>query len=101
MAKTTLIPLEDHVLVEPVEQETTTKSGFILPEKEEKPTKGTVIAVGQGKILDNGQRAPLDVQVGDVIYFTKYSPDELEVEHNGQKKTYLVIKHASILAVEK
>lgn len=101
MAKASLIPLEDHVLVEPMAQETTTKSGIILPEKDEKPTKGKVIAVGQGKILDNGQRAPIDVAVGDMIYFTKYSPDELEIDEQWEKKTYLVIKQASILAVEK
>ncbi len=98
---TTLIPLEDHVLVEAIEQETTTKSWIILPEKEDKPTRGKVIAVGAGKILENGTRAPIDVKVGDVVYFTKYSPDEIEVDQDGKKSIYLVIKHSSILAVEK
>ncbi len=93
--------MEDHILVEPMEDETTTKSGIILPQKDDKPTKGKVIAVGMGKILENGTRAPIDVVVGDMIYFTKYSPDELEIEVDGQKKIYLVIKHSSILAVEK
>lgn len=95
MAK--LVPLEDHVLVKPLEEEKTSASGLILPDSKEKPSKGEVIAVGKGKILDNGQRAPMDVKVGDIVHFTKYSPDELEV---GDEK-YLVIKQSSILAVEK
>jgi chaperonin GroES len=75
-----LIPLEDHILIEPINEETTTKSGLILPDSKEKPSKGRVVAVGQGKILDNGSRAPIDVTVGNIVYFTKYSPDELELE---------------------
>jgi chaperonin GroES len=81
--------------VEAVEQETTTKSGIILPsDNKEKPSMGKVIAVGAGKILDNGSRAPIDVKVGDVVYFTKYAPDELDVDG----KKYLVVKQSSILA---
>jgi chaperonin GroES len=56
-----------------------------------------VVAVGKGKILDNWQRSPIDVTEGDIVYFTKYSPDELEVD----KVKYLVVRHSSILAVEK
>lgn len=91
-----LVPLEDHILVEAFEEETTTKSGIILPDSKEKPSKWKVVAVGNGKILENGQRAPMDVKVGDVVYFTKYSPDELEID----SKTYLVVRHSSLLAVE-
>ena len=94
------IPLEDHILIEPITQEVVTKSGIILPDAKEKPSKGTVIAVGQGKILENGTRAPIDVKVGDTVYFTKYAPDELEVEVTGEKKIYLVVKHSSLLVVE-
>lgn len=91
----TLTPLEDHIIVEAIEEETTTKSGIILPTgNKEKPSQGKVIAVGNGKILDNGQRAPIDVKIGDIVYFTKYAPDELEVDG----KKYLVIKQSSILA---
>lgn len=91
----TLIPLEDHIIVEAVEEETTTKSGIILPsDNKEKPSKGKVIAVGAGKILDNGNRAPVDVTIGDTVYFTKYAPDEIEVDGT----TYLVIKQSSVLA---
>jgi chaperonin GroES len=94
------IPLEDHILIESIEQEVVTKSGIILPDSKEKPSKGIVIAVGQWKILENGTRAPIDVKVGDTVYFTKYAPDELEVEVQGKKKTYLVVKHSSLLVVE-
>ena len=89
------MPLEDHIILEPVEEETTTKSGIILPsDNKEKPSKGKVIAVGAGKILDNGTRAPIDVTIGDTVYFTKYAPDEIEVDG----KIYLVIKQSSVLA---
>lgn len=95
---TNLLPLEDHILVEPFQEDAVTKSGIILPDSnKEKPSKGTVIAVGPGKILDNGTRSTMDVTVGQVVYFTKYAPDELELDG----KTYLVIKHSSLLAVEK
>ncbi|MCF7834862.1 co-chaperone GroES [Candidatus Gracilibacteria bacterium] len=90
----TLIPLEDHIILEAIEEENKTASGIILPDSKEKPSKGKVIAVGEGKILDNGSRAPVDLKEGDIVYFTKYSPDELEVD--GVK--YLVIKQSSILA---
>lgn len=89
-----LLPLEDHILVEAIEEENKTKSGIILPEKNEKPSKGKVIAVGDWKILDNWTRAPMDVKIGDIVYFTKYSPDELDIDW----KKYLVIKLSSILA---
>ena len=96
-----LIPLEDHILIEPISEETVTKSGIILPDSKEKPSKGKVVAVGQWKILDSGARAPIDVKVGDIVYFTKYSPDELDVELWGEKKKYMVVKHGSLLAVER
>ena len=89
-----LIPLEDHILVEPIEEENKTKSWIILPDSKEKPSKWSVVAVWNWKILDNGSRAPIDVKVGDIVYFTKYSPDELEVDWT----KYLVIKQSSILA---
>lgn len=93
----TLQPLEDHILIEAINEESTTKSGIILPDSKEKPSKGRVVAVGNGKILDNGSRAPIDVAVNDIVYFTKYSPDELDIDG----KKYLVVKHGSLFAVEK
>lgn len=96
-----LIPLEDHVLIEPIEEEATTASGFILPtDNKEKPSKGKVVAAWKGKIMDSWERWPMDVKVWDVVYFTKYSPDELEVWQGEDKKNYLVVRHGSILAVE-
>lgn len=96
-----LIALEDHILVEPVKEENTTASGIILPsDDKEKPSRGVVIAVGTGKILDNGQRGPMDVLVWDTVYFTKYSPDEIELVVDGEKKKVLVVRHSSLLAKE-
>lgn len=74
-----LIPLEDHIIVKALKQEASTPSGILLPESNEKPNKGEVIAVGAGKILENGNRAPIDVAIGDIVYFGKYAVDELEV----------------------
>lgn len=99
---TKLIPLEDHVLIEPIQQEETTKSGIVLTDtNKEKPSKGTVVAVGPGRLLDNGERSIMDVKEGDIVHFTKYAPDELDVGSMGDKKTYLIVKHSSILAIEK
>ena len=98
MAK--VVPLEDHVLIKPMTEEATTKSGIILPDSKEKPNKGEVVALGEGKILDNGNRSPIDVKIGDVVYFTQYAPDEVEVEEQGEKVKYLIIKHSSLLAKE-
>ncbi|MFC2494918.1 co-chaperone GroES [SR1 bacterium human oral taxon HOT-345] len=97
---TRLIPLEDHIIVKPLVQESTTKSGIILPENKEKPSKGEVVAVGAGKILENGSRASVDVKVGDIVYFAKYSIDELEIDEDGEKKKYLVMKQNYIMAKE-
>ncbi|MDR0607280.1 MAG: co-chaperone GroES [Candidatus Peribacteria bacterium] len=73
---------------------------MILPDSKEKPHKGAVIAIGAGKILENGSRSPVDVKVGDVVYFTQYAPDEIEVNEGEDKVKYLVIKHSSLLAKE-
>ena len=97
---TRLIPLADHIIVKPLVQESTTKSGIILPENKEKPSKGEVVAVGAGKILENGSRASVDVKVGDIVYFAKYSIDELEIDEDGEKKKYLVMKQNYIMAKE-
>ncbi|MBB1543571.1 MAG: co-chaperone GroES [candidate division SR1 bacterium] len=95
---TKLIPLEDHIIVKPLAQETQTKSGILLPESNEKPSKGEVVAVGNGKILENGSRAPIDVAIGDIVYFGKYALDELEVEEEGKTVKYLVMKQSYIMA---
>ena len=95
-----LKPIEDHVLIKPLNEESTTKSGIILPDSKEKPKKWKVIAVGDGRILDDGSRSIMDVKIWDVVYFTQYAPDEIECEENGEKVKYLVIKQNSLLAKE-
>ncbi|MDF2940885.1 MAG: chaperonin GroES [Gammaproteobacteria bacterium] len=73
-------PLHDRVLVRRAEEETKTPGGIVLPgSATEKPLKGEVVAVGNGKILENGQVRPLDVKVGDKVYFGKYAGTEVKV----------------------
>ncbi len=95
MAK--LRPLGDHVIVKPLSDDAVTKSGIVLPDtvNKEKPEKGEVIAIGPGKLLDNGSRATPSVKVGEKVVFKKYSPDEVKVD--GQE--YLVISEGDIMAV--
>ncbi|MBI4281401.1 co-chaperone GroES [Candidatus Uhrbacteria bacterium] len=95
MAK--LRPLGDHVIVKPLSDDAVTKTGIVLPDtvNKEKPEKGEVIAIGPGKLLDNGSRATPSVKVGEKVVFKKYSPDEVKVD--GQE--YLVISEGDIMAV--
>lgn len=92
-----LKPLHDRVIVKPITEDEITKSGIVLPDTvdKEKPEKGEIIAVGDGKLLDNGQRAPLSVKVGDKVMFKKYSPDEIKVD--GEE--YLIISESDILGI--
>jgi chaperonin GroES len=93
---TTYKPLNDHVLIKPIDGTEVSKAGIILPDTvdKEKPEKGEIVAIGQGKLLENGQRAPMSVKVGDKVIFKKYSPDELPGE-----KDLLIIKEEDIMAV--
>ena len=77
-----LRPLGDRVIVKPAAKEEMTKAGIILPDTvdKERPEQGEVIAVGPGKLLESGSRAPMSIKVGDKIVFKKYSPDEVKVE---------------------
>jgi len=90
-------PLGDRVLIKPIAEDITTKSGIVLPEtvEKEKAEKGEVLAVGPGRILDNGQVASVTVKVGDKVMFKKYSPDEIKV--NGEE--LLIISEQDILAI--
>ena len=75
-------PLHDRVLVRRAEEETKTPGGIVLPgSATEKPLKGEVVAVGKGKILENGQVRPLDVKLGDKVYFGKYAGTEVKVDN--------------------
>ncbi len=91
-------PLSNHIFLEPIDEEKTTKSGIVLPETAEKETsiKGKIIAVGPGKISENGgQRIPMSVKVGNLVLFKKYGPDEIEIDG----KKYLVGDEEDILAI--
>jgi len=85
------------MFIEPVEEESVTKSGIVLPDtaEKEKPIKGKVIAVGPGKLTEKGERIQMSVKVGDVVLFKKYGPDEIELE----SKKYLVGDEDDILAI--
>jgi len=94
--KVSIKPLEDRVVVQANEAETTTASGLVIPDTaKEKPQEGTVIAVGPGRIDDNGNRVPLDVNVGDVVIYSKYGGTE--VKYAGEE--YLVLSARDLLAV--
>jgi chaperonin GroES len=72
-------PLGDRVLIKQIDSEEVTKGGIVLPDTaKEKPQEGEVLAVGPGKILDNGQRAPMEVKVGDRVLFAKYAGSEIK-----------------------
>ncbi len=89
-------PLNDHILVKPIRSDEVSKAGIILPDTvdKEKPEKGEVMAIGEGKLLDNGQRAPIAVKIGDKVIFKKYAPDELPGEDD-----LMIIKEEDILAI--
>ncbi len=93
----TLKPLTDRVIVKPASQEEVTKSGIVLPDtaRGERPEKGEVLAVGPGKVLENGQRQEMSVKVGDTVVFTKYAPNEVKID--GEE--VLIIREDDIMAV--
>ncbi|MEY8292283.1 co-chaperone GroES [Carnobacteriaceae bacterium 52-44] len=91
-----LKPLGNRVLLEIVEEETTTPSGIVLPDSaKEKPQFATVVAVGEGKLLDSGERLPVEVSVGDKVLFEQYTGSEVKYEGT----EYLVVKDTDIIAV--
>ena len=89
-------PLEDRIVVKPIDAEQTTASGLVIPDTaKEKPQEGEVLAIGPGRIDDNGNRVPLDVSVGDVVIYSKYGGTE--VNYGGVD--YLVLSSRDLLAV--
>ena len=89
-------PLGDRVLVKPLPTEERTKGGIVLPDTaKEKPQEGEVIAVGSGKLLDNGQRVPIDLKPGDKILFSKYAGNEIKIND----VEYLIMRESDILGV--
>ncbi len=96
VASVNIKPLEDKILVQAVEAETTTASGLVIPDTaKEKPQEGKVIAVGEGRVTDQGTRIPVDVKEGDVVIYSKYGGTE--VKYAGQE--YLILSARDILAV--
>lgn len=95
MAKTNLRPLDDRVVVEPLEAEETTAGGIVLPDSaQEKPQRGKIVAVGPGRLLDGGTRGELSVAVGDEVIFGKYGGTEIEL--NGEEVK--ILREGDILA---
>lgn len=89
-------PVGDRVVVKPAAKEEVTKSGIVIPDTaKEKPQEGVVIAVGNGRLLDNGDRAALDIHEGDHVLFAKYGGTEFKLD--GEE--YLVLKENDILAI--
>ncbi|MCK5849166.1 MAG: co-chaperone GroES [Caldisericia bacterium] len=89
-------PLGDRVVVKALDAEEKTKGGIILPDSaKEKQQRGKVLAVGNGKILDNGTRVPLDVREGDTVIYSKYGGTEIKID----SETYLIVSERDILGV--
>jgi len=89
-------PLQDRVIVKRMEEETTSSGGIVLPDSAtEKPIRGEVLAVGPGKILDSGDKRPLDINVGDTVLFGKYSGTEIKIDD----EELLVMREEDIMGV--
>ena len=90
-----LQPLADRILVKPIEKEEKTKSGIYLPDTaKEKPQEGEVLAVGPGKMSDDGKRVPLDLKVGDRVIYAKYGGTEIKVDD----EDLIILRESDILA---
>ncbi|GCE47935.1 chaperonin GroES [Thermosporothrix hazakensis] len=91
-----LQPLGDRVVVKPLNREAVTKSGIVLPDTaKEKPQEGEILAVGSGKVLDNGKHVAPEVSVGQTVFFAKYSGTEVKLEG----ETYLIMRESDILGI--
>ncbi len=89
-------PLQDRVIVKRMEEERTSSGGIVIPDSAtEKPIRGEVIAVGPGKVQDNGKKLPVDLKVGDTVLFSKYSGTEVKIDD----EEYLVMREDDILGV--
>ena len=91
-----LQPLRDRVVVKADAAEEKTKSGIVLPDTaKEKPVEGTVIAVGSGRVMDNGQKVPLEVKVGDKVIYSKYGGTEVRID----SQEYVILREEDLLAI--
>lgn len=94
--KVNIQPLGERIVVERDSSESTTSGGIVLPDSaKDKPSRGVVIAVGDGRMMENGSRAPMQVKVGDRVLFSSYAPEELKVG----EETYLLMREDDVLAV--
>ncbi len=90
-----LQPLDDRVVVKPIEREEVTKGGIVLPNTvKERPQEGEVLAVGPGKLSEDGKRVPLDVKVGDIVVYAKYGGTEIKVDD----EELIILNESNILA---
>lgn len=97
MTSKKLTPIGDRVVVKPEPEELKTKSGIVLPDTaKEKPSEGTVVAVGTGKIFDNGQRVPLEVKIGDRVIYSKYGGTEVKLEN----EDFIILSERDVLAIK-
>jgi len=97
MAKKNLTPLGDRVVVNPEPEEQKTKSGIVLPDSaKEKPSEGTVVAVGSGRVLDSGQRVAVEVKIGNRVIYSKYGGTEIKID--GEE--YIILSERDILAIK-
>jgi len=95
-----LSPLGGKILVKPIEEETGLT--IVIPDtvkEDAKPQRGEVIALGTGRILDNGSKLEFNVKVGDEVYFKQYAPDSVEVSEGGEETEYLIMDESDVLAV--
>ncbi len=89
-------PLSDRVVVKPIEKEEMTKSGIVLPDTaKEKPQEGEIVAIGEGRILENGQKLAMNVKVGDRVIYSKYAGTEIKRD----EQEYLIVSEKDILAI--
>jgi chaperonin GroES len=90
-----LKPLADRVVVKPIERETVSKGGIVLPDTaKEKPQEGEVIAVGAGRLTEDGKRIPMDVKVGDIVIYAKYGGTEIKIDD----EELIILRESDILA---
>ena len=93
-----LKPLADRVVVKPIELETVSKGGIVLPDTaKEKPQEGKVVAVGEGRLSDDGKRLPMDVKVGDIVIYAKYGGTEIKIND----EELVILRESHILAKKK
>ncbi|MDA8158266.1 MAG: co-chaperone GroES [bacterium] len=89
-------PLQDRILVERLQEEEKTKGGLFIPDSaKEKPMQGKIVAAGNGRITEDGKKIPMDVKVGDIVLFAKYSGNDVKIDD----KEYLIMKEDDILAI--